>query len=256
MDDRPPSSADEATRIVQTYRDRDARLSPRDRFFGYDGVAHLVRLHDRFRATLRLLERHGFHPLTDVRFLDVGCGDGAMLRYFVQWGAQPANLAGIDLRPEAVAISRELSPNLDVRSGSATSLPWADASFDLVAAHTVFTSILDARMRREVAAEMDRVLRPGGAVLWYDFTFDNPRNPDVRGVKRAEILALFPGFEAHLRRISLAPPIARRIPAALLPVLYPLLASLPPLRTHVLGLLRKPGRPAAPATPQPPALNG
>ena len=25
-------------------------------------------------------------------------------------------------------------------------------------------------------------LAPGGGVLWYDFTVNNPRNPDVRGV--------------------------------------------------------------------------
>ncbi len=129
---------------------------------------------------------------------------------------------------------------MDVRAGSAAALPWRDGSFDLVLQQTVFTSILDGQMRRTVAAEMTRVLRPGGAVLWYDFVYDNPDNPDVRGAPAREVRGLFPGFAADLVRITLAPPIARRIPAAALPLLYPLLAALPFLRTHRLGLLVKP----------------
>ena len=39
---------------------------------------------------------------------------------------------------------------------------------------------------------MWRWVRPGGGVLWYDFTFDNPRNPDVRGVPLARVRELFP----------------------------------------------------------------
>ena len=197
-------------------------------------------MQDRYRETLRLLHRHGFHPLTDRKLLDVGCGDGSLLRESMQWGMKLSHIAGIELREDPVATALELSPGMDVRCGSATNLPWPDGTFDLVGAHTVFTSILDLRMRREVAAEMQRVLRPGGAVLWYDFTFDNPRNPDVRGIKQSEVRALFPTYDAHLRRISLAPPIARRIPVALLSVAYPVLASLPILRTHCLGLLVKP----------------
>ena len=61
----------------------------------------------------------------------------------------------------------------------------------------------------------------------------------MRGVKKREIEDLFTGFAVRLRRISLAPPIARCIPEPLLTVLYPTLAALPVLRTHYLGLLVK-----------------
>ena len=52
-------------------------------------------------------------------------------------------------------------------------------SFDFVFQSTVFTSILDSEVRKEVAGEMLRVLKPGGVILWYDFHVNNPRNPDV-----------------------------------------------------------------------------
>ena len=182
----------------------------------------------------------GYQLITNLDILDIGCGNGNMLRQFLQWGAAPERLAGIELRPEPVEKARHLNPNLDVRCGSAIELPWPDASFDLACQHTVFTSILDPAMKQQIAAEMSRVLRQGGAVLWYDFMYNNPSNPDVCGIQAGEIRSLFPGFEIHLRRITLAPFVARRLPESLLPVLYPLLAAIPLLRTHYLGLLVKP----------------
>jgi SAM-dependent methyltransferase len=226
----------EEGRIFEAYK----RRRDKAQFFVYHDRSHIQRIHERYRRTLGMLAAAGIHPLTQVDILDIGCGDGNMLRQFVQWGAQPENLAGIELRPDPVARSLALSPNIDVRCGSAVELPWQDQSFDLVCQHTVFTSILDKRVKGRIAAEMRRVLRPGGAVLWYDFFYNNPQNPDVRGVKAGEIRELFPGFRTQLQKTTLAPPLARRIPAWLLPVFYPLLAGLPFLRTHYLGLLYKP----------------
>ena len=230
--------SDERQRILEAYQKRQAQAKAH--FFDYEDLAHVCRIHERHRETLRLLQVTGYHPLSGLDILDVGCGDGNMLRQFLQWGAVPERLAGIELRPEPVRKAGHLNPNLDVRCGSATELPWPDESFDLVCQHTVFTSILDPVIKQQIAAEMGRVLRSGGAVLWYDFTYDNPRNPDVHGVRVGEIRSLFPGLEVHLRRITLAPPIARQIPDLLLPVLYPLLSGVPFLRTHYLGLLVKP----------------
>ncbi len=197
-------------------------------------------MHDRYRETARLLRAHSFHPLTETRILDVGCGDGTMLRQFLEWGAQPRSLSGIELRHEAVEKARYLSPNIEVRCGSATELPWPDSSFDLVCQHTVFSSVLVTSMKQQIASEMSRVLRPDGGVLWYDFLYNNPRNPEVQGVGSSEIRLLFPGFEIDLQRITLVPFIARRLPESMLPVLYPLLAAVPFLKTHYLGMLLKP----------------
>ncbi len=230
---------DERQRILNAYKTRQTRGQSRETFFGFENIAHVYRIHERYQKTLRLLKTHSYQPMSNLRILDIGCGDGNMLRQFLQWGAQPEHLAGIELRPEPVQKANQLNPNLDVRCGSATKLPWPDTSFDLVCQHTVFTSILDPAMKQQVASEISRVLHSGGAVLWYDFMYDNPRNPDVRGVKSDEIKLLFSGFKLHLQRITLAPFLGRRLPESLLPVLYPLLAAIPLLRTHYLGLLIK-----------------
>ena len=50
---------------------------------------------------------------------------------------------------------------------------------------TVFSSILNDSVRKQIAAEMLRVAKPGGGVLWFDLRVNNPRNPNVRGVTAA-----------------------------------------------------------------------
>jgi len=55
---------------------------------------------------------------------------------------------------------------------------------------TAISSILDPEIRRNICADMQRVLRspdpasgkPGGMILWYDFWL-NPTNPQTRGVR-------------------------------------------------------------------------
>ena len=130
-----------------------------------------------------------------------------------------------------------------ILAGDASALELPDGSFDVVFASTVFTSILDEDLRRRVAEAMRRLVRPGGAVLWYDFAFDNPRNPDVRGVRARAIRSLFPEGCASIRRITLAPPIARiclRLPGAFGLLAYRSLAAIPPLRTHLVAWIAKP----------------
>ena len=91
-----------------------------------------------------------------------------------------------------------------------------------------------------MAARLWRLVRPGGGVLWYDFTWDNPANPDVRGVPLRQIRGLFPGAVIEARRVTLAPPLSRRV-TALHPALYEACNLLPALRTHLLCWIHRPG---------------
>lgn len=209
---------------------REARYTVFDR-------ANLFRLLHLERALVEALAAERLTDLDTLRALDVGCGGGWWLRTLLRWGARPAHLAGIDLLPESVAAARGIHPELLIACGSAERLPFPDRTFDLVSQFTVFSSILDQPMRQRIAAEMLRVLRPGGVVLWYDFTV-NPRNRDTRGIGRRELQALFPGCSARVRRVTLAPPLARR----LAPRAWPLavaLESVPWLRTHLLATLTR-----------------
>ena len=54
---------------------------------------------------------------------------------------------------------------------------------------------------------MIRVVKNEGMILWYDYHVNNPWNPDVRGVKKQEILRLFPSCQIRVQRTTLAPPL-------------------------------------------------
>jgi SAM-dependent methyltransferase len=164
------------------------------------------------------------------------------LRRLISWGADPTRLNGVDLLPERVATARRIDPCLTVQQADASTLPFPDGSFDVVWQLTVFSSILDDAMRRAVATEMARVLRPGGLVVSYDFRVARDRR-NTRPLRASDLTILFPGFQADTRRVTLIPPLAR----ALAPrswLLCELLEAVPWLRTHELVVLTKP--PAAP----------
>jgi len=227
----------EAERIAQAYRSRD-KSATRRWDMGNAGNRHI--LAERRRLTTRLLDRAGWLPLAARRVLDVGSGTGAELAWFREVGARDANLVGIDLLPERVEAARKSYPGLEFHAGNAERLPFPDSSFDVVVACTLFSSILDVGMAASVAGEIQRVMRPGGGLLWYDFRYDSPSNPNVRGVGERRVRALFPNLTGELIRLTLVPPLARRL-GPLTPAAYPVLVAFPPLRSHLLGLLRKGG---------------
>jgi SAM-dependent methyltransferase len=142
--------------------------------------------------------------MAPLRVLNVGCGNGKFLRQLIDWGADPANLTGTELLPDRLDTARRNTAG-DVRwhLGELDSLP--DGSFDLVSAHTVFSSILDDAARQRLANGMWRRLRPGGWCLVFDFRYNNPRNRQVRSVTRSELAGLWPARQYDDRRRACCP---------------------------------------------------
>jgi SAM-dependent methyltransferase len=196
-------------------------------------------LQERERRVIDLLRHLGLSRLEGQKILEVGCYTGHWLGEFIKWGARPENLTGIDLFLEHLVEARSIqSPMVGLVQANAAYLPFAPGTFDLVLQSTLFTSILDPAMKQAVAREMVRVLKPEGLILWYDYHANNPWNKDVRGVKGAEIRKLFPGCRIKLQRVTLAPPLARRL-APYSYLLCSFLEKLLFLNTHYLGIIRK-----------------
>ena len=197
--------------------------------------------HERQRVLAALLGRHARQPLAELRLLEVGCGGGANLLELIALGFDPARLLANELLPDRVAAARARLPAaVTLLPGDAMALPVERGSLDLVLQSTVFSSLLDPGFRARLAARLWAWLKPGGAVIWYDFAVDNPRNPDVRGVPVARVRQLFPQAEFEVHRVTLAPPLARAA-CRLHPSLYTVLNAVPWLRTHRLAWICKPG---------------
>ena len=191
------------------------------------------------RVLLALLKRYDFETLGTTKILEVGCGTGYRIREFIKWGARPENVVGIDLLSDSVARARQSCPStVRIDCGSAAHLALPDATFDLVFQATVFTSILNADMKQQIASEMLRVLKDDGLIFWYDYHVSNPWNHDVRGVKKREIYQLFPHCLIKLRRITLIPYITWRLAPYSWMSCY-ILSKIPWLCTHYLGVIKK-----------------
>ena len=218
---------------------RRARSGPSDRY-------SLLRpdvwqtVQERQRAMLRLFTALGFNDLSALRVLEVGCGGGANLLELLRLGFAPEHLTGAELLPERFAQARRVLPAvLQLHAGDALQMNMTPASQDVVFVSTVFSSLLDDAFQQRLADAMWAWVKPGGGVLWYDFTVNNPRNADVRGVPLARLRALFPHGRVQAQRVTLAPPVARVV-TRIHPGLYTLFNAFPLLRTHLLAWVSRP----------------
>lgn len=195
-------------------------------------------LSERRRVMSELLRTRGYYPLDGYTILEVGCGEGQELARLQEWGARREQLYGVDLLSERVAAARRLHPGIHFECANAERLCFPDHSFDLVFLFTVLSSVLDQGMASNITTEVARVLKPSGAVLWYDLRYNNPYNSETRGVKLADIRRYFPGFKIEARTLTLLPPLARHL-GSYTRVLYPVLSAVSFLRSHTLALLTK-----------------
>lgn len=230
------ASPDPADRDLARLRGEYARRrADSSRRYSAFNPSHLYALHQRQRALTALLRRYGIVSLAGKRILEVGCGDGGVLIEYLTYGAALPALFGIDLLEDRLGDARQRAPCARLACANGQALPFPDAAFDLVLQYTAFSSILDDRIKSDMASEMRRVLRPTGHIIWYDFWL-NPTNPQTRGIRQPEMRRLFPNCEIAVSRVTLAPPIARR----LVPISWIAAAALERLtllNTHFLALI-------------------
>ena len=237
-----PPTHDAASAEAQAVAQRYARRGPPNRYHPFNPDVMLT-LQERERAMIALLRAAGIGSLAGRNVFEVGCGTGSNLLGFLRLGCEPGRLAGIELLAERHAAARRLLPDAcQLFLGDAAQAPVAPGSQDIVFQGTVFSSLLDDAYQQRLADAMWRWTRPGGGVLWYDFTVNNPRNADVRGVPLRRVRELFPQGRFDVCRVTLAPPLARAV-TRLHPSLYTAFNLLPFLRTHVLAWIGKPPSP-------------
>ena len=190
------------------------------------------------RELLNQLKRHGILNIRDKKVLDVGCGYGSWLRKFVNFGADPCKLHGIDLLEERVKSAKYVHPNMWFKQCNAEAIPFPDQHFDMVIQAVVFTSILDYATKKRIADEMLRVLNDDGLIIWFDFRYDNPWNPDVKGIGKNDLQSLFTGCTFDFKSVVLAPPITKLL-ARYSVMACLVLEKIPILRTHYLTIIKK-----------------
>ncbi|MDI7258443.1 MAG: class I SAM-dependent methyltransferase [Thermodesulfobacteriota bacterium] len=258
---------------MDEYRKRDLE-SDEAKVWTYFNPANLFLIHEREREILKLLALHGLSDLTKTKILDVGCGTGALLRRFIDYGAQPFNLYGIDLMEHRVKLARETSPNITFILGNAEKIDFPDKSFDIITQFTCFSSVLNDHVKAALAKEMLRVLKDDGLIVWYDMRPSSyllsvfliladvlsrvlkkgarlikrsdyieqvPKikraETTIKAIGRREIISLFSDCEIQARAVSLYFPLASLSFTSW--ILSEILLKLQFLRTHYLISIRK-----------------
>lgn len=205
-------------------------------------MGNLLMLQERERFLSKLFRQLDVTSLEGMRVFEAGCAGGYNLRLMVQWGARPADVAGMDIDPAAVDHCLARAPEIRVHAGSATEIPEPDVHFDLSLAFTLFSSVPDEDVARTIGAEMFRITKPGGTILVYDMRRKSPSNPNVHPVHAEDIRRWFPKCPMKAQSITLAPPVARHV-GRWAPWLYGPLATIPLARTHMMYTLRRPALP-------------
>jgi len=219
----------ELDRIRTAYRERDATaVTP----YRWDNPGYVSYMQGVERAVLRGFASAGLR-LDGARVLDVGCGSGYFLHRLREYGAGKCH--GIDLLEERIEEAHRRYPSLELRTASATSIPFEDGSFDVVTQFTCLSSIVEDTARLAAAQEMRRV--SSGWIVSLDMRRDSRPGhgtPTV-GLDEPELKRLF-GKPALLRRAPLSFPLAQL--AGRHDLAARALGALPPLRSHYLGLWR------------------
>jgi SAM-dependent methyltransferase len=95
------------------------------------------------------------------RVLDDGCGVG---EYLARLEPLARTAHGVELEADRAAQAASTSPRSSILRAEGEHLPYASAAFDLVLSHEVLEHVADDRA---AAAEILRVIRPGGRLLLF-----------------------------------------------------------------------------------------
>lgn len=155
----------------------------------YDPVVALTTRESTFKE--RLIEQAS--PAAGERILDLGCGTGT-LALLIKKRQPESELSGLDADPEMLTRARAKAEasglSIDFDEGFADRLPYADASFDKVVS-TLFFHHLERGVKEQTAAELARVLRPGGQLHVADW--GKPAGALMRALSLS--IRLLDGFE-------------------------------------------------------------
>lgn len=215
----------------------------RETYAGYDQTGRSTRwsgdhaIHEERSRLVRELIDGLKQPGAPMRVLDLGCGRGNLADDLMAAGVGRHDIVGVDLIPDRVVEANRRGLLVSLASGDA--LPFVGGSFDVVTAFTVFSSIHDPHVLAGIRAEVERVLRPNGALIVYDMRLPNPFNRSVHPINSRTLDRLFSGWDRTSRSCTLIPQVARRF-ASEPGGRYRTLAAVPLLRSHLLSVLRPP----------------
>ena len=121
----------------------------------------------------------------NLQVLDIGCGGGRVIKHLIARGIPAEAITGLDPSVDMLAIAAEEVPQtVGLVESSASEMPFADESFNLVVANMVLHA-MDDREAEDAIRRIAEVLAPGGDFLLIDSVPDSESPKQAWQTKRS-----------------------------------------------------------------------
>ncbi len=162
-------------------------------FFGKILAKGMARGHKEFyKNALKAI-----NPKKDDKYLEIGFGSGIFIKKYM---SHVSKIAGIDYSEDMVKLSSDINRKLvesgkaEFKLGNASSLPWADNEFTVVAAIEVFFFLDETE---KTLKEIFRILKPGGRLI-IEMAFNKDDGVDHKRYIKKMSLKLYSGEEMKI----------------------------------------------------------
>ena len=159
-------------------------------FFGKILAKGMARGHKEFyKNALKAI-----NPKKDDKYLEIGFGSGIFIKKYM---SHVSKIAGIDYSEDMVKLASDINRKLvesgkaEFKQGYASSLPWADNEFTVVAAIEVFFFLNETE---KTLKEIFRILKPGGRLI-IEMAFNKDDGVDHKRHIKKMNLKLYSGKE-------------------------------------------------------------
>lgn len=213
--------AHEIDRLKEAYRERDQN----NEFWGYKswGMLDPIVEFSEFQYKKSLLhalraQNISYEQMQSLQVLEIGCGWGRNLHFFSEIGVPCSNLTGIDIIEHNLQLARKINPLIQYINGNAVEYNFNEKKFDIIIAHTVFSSILEPELHQKIIEVAINLLSHQGLFLIYDIlpeyktsateSRDGKPLEYIRGVHPEKLIAQFLDKKSliiHIERMGLTP---------------------------------------------------
>jgi ubiquinone/menaquinone biosynthesis C-methylase UbiE len=135
-----------------------------------------------------------FRAMQQLTFSEILRDKGLKDLEFLEMGSTLPSLTGVDIRINVLNEGKAILPVQNFTLFNGWQLPFPNRSFDLITQFVVFSSISDELLRITLAQEIERVLKPGGYIFWWDLSYmtENAGGDS----KKLDPMCLFPLLKA------------------------------------------------------------
>jgi SAM-dependent methyltransferase len=179
--------------------------------------------------------------LITKKLLDVGCGDGGLITYFICKGFSPQNITGIDLSKTRIYKASRQNPSVTFILNDLLTFQLSQHRFDLITAFDLFSHFTTESQILQGLSNVFNHLEDDGIFLWYDiYSKDHFSPPDITDSwgfnKRQmiylsetagfELISYRPFFKNFLNRFHSAYQV-KRLPSGIIKLFEKILPGMP-----------------------------